>query len=307
MSKLTSFIIPAFNSGKTMQACLDSILKQKGGKEIIAVVDPRSKDETIEICRKTKGVETLVDVGKSRGSARNAGLRKAKGELIAFIDSDVVLPLDWLEKAKELLEKEEKIAGVGGPGLSVDKSPVSNALDKLLFGKISTEKSSHVEGLATMDALFKKSAVDGIFFDESFETAEDPEFCFQVREKCFKLLYSNELFVYHHHPTTLRGLLKKWFVYGYNYTLPFKKHPQFRNKAYYARVFFIPIMLAAIIASFFNPIFLAIPLFQILLLLLAYVFIGLRAGGDFFFPTIHSLKQFMQLIGVFLGVLKRGF
>lgn len=90
-----SVIIPTWNSMPEFEKCLNSIPKafpEDIIKEII-VIDKHSTDGTVEIAKK-HGCTILYD-DISLGSARLKGLHHAKTEWIAFIDSDIELPVGW--------------------------------------------------------------------------------------------------------------------------------------------------------------------------------------------------------------------
>jgi glycosyltransferase involved in cell wall biosynthesis len=308
---MISFIIPTFNSAKTIGRCLDSVKKQRCGKEII-VVDGRSKDDTVKIAR-SKRVKVLTDNGRSISTARNAGLKAAKGGYVAFVDSDVVLPAGWAEKALELLEKHTDVAGVGGPGISPEKSAVSESLNALLYGK-SPKEEMHVNSLATMDVLYRKNTLDGMYFDETLETGEDPEFNLRLVKKGYKLLFSGRLKVLHHHPVTLGGLMKKWYKYGTNYPKMCSKHKEFKGISYYFRILSIPASFIAgfILAALFTQ---ELAITGTLLgatvliggLFVIYTIIGLKNAkgtNKLIFPFVHTIKQLAQLAGTLVGLRK---
>jgi len=303
---MISFIIPVYNAEETIGKCIESIMNQdlEIEKEIL-VIDNGSADRSLEIAQSYPDVRCFRESKRGPAATRNKGLENAKGDYIAFVDSDVVLPKDWLSKGMEKLKNNTSLAAVGGPGKSVEKNPISDALDKLLFGKNEGVEEIFVDSLATMDALYRADAIKGMRFDESLIAGEDPEFNFRLRKKGYNLLYSRDLFVYHHHPLNLGGLLKKWYNYGKFYPLPYKMHPEFKNKVYYARVLFMPLFFALVFISIFQPIFLAIAITQIFLLFLAYVYIGIKVKGGFLFPFVHTLKQIAQLTGIFVGMIRR--
>ena len=93
-----SVIIPAFNAEKTIAQVIESVLKQSIPLEEIILVDDGSKDKTVEICSRYP-VKIIANENKSgAGNARNRGAQAAKGEIIAFLDSDVALEDDALER-----------------------------------------------------------------------------------------------------------------------------------------------------------------------------------------------------------------
>lgn len=95
-----SVIIPAYNAGKTIGCCLDSLLQsiQQAPVEIICV-DDGSKDDTWDILQSySKKYDCLRIFHKENGgvgSARNLGLSQANGNYIAWVDSDDYVTRDW--------------------------------------------------------------------------------------------------------------------------------------------------------------------------------------------------------------------
>lgn len=87
-----SVIIPVYNAEKTLQRCLDSIIRQNWCSTEIILVNDGSKDQSGEICRsyaaKHKNIIYIEQENFGASAARNAGLDVAKGKYITFVDSD---------------------------------------------------------------------------------------------------------------------------------------------------------------------------------------------------------------------------
>lgn len=98
---MISIIIPAYNASATLSRCLDSILNQSYTDFEAIVVDDGSVDDTFSIIESYAKVDSrIVPIHKSNGgvsSARNIALNKAKGDYIAFCDSDDEVLPDWLQ------------------------------------------------------------------------------------------------------------------------------------------------------------------------------------------------------------------
>lgn len=105
-----SVIIPAYNTGKTIGCCLDSVLQsvQQALVEIICV-DDGSKDDTWDILQSySKKYACLHVFHKENGgieSARSLGLSQANGNYVAWVDSDDYVTRDWYETIYAGLEK----------------------------------------------------------------------------------------------------------------------------------------------------------------------------------------------------------
>ncbi|HLC18662.1 MAG TPA: glycosyltransferase family 2 protein, partial [Thermodesulfobacteriota bacterium] len=113
-----SIVIPTLNSRKTLRECLDSIAFQDYPGENLEVIisDGGSNDSTIEIAgtvKTEKGLNLRVvpNALKTGEAGKAAGLKAATGEVIAFIDSDNVLPgPDWLRAMVEPFRDAEIVA-----------------------------------------------------------------------------------------------------------------------------------------------------------------------------------------------------
>lgn len=102
-----SIIIPVYQTRKTLKRCVDSVLKQEFRDWQMILVDDASTDGCASICAdyaKREGRIQHVRLKRNSGlsAARNAGLAKAKGDYVTFIDSDDYLAPDTL---KELMEQ----------------------------------------------------------------------------------------------------------------------------------------------------------------------------------------------------------
>ena len=94
-----SIIIPSYNSKKTIELSLDSIFNQETKVEYeIIVVDSSPNNLVDNIIKKYSKIKFIKLKEKTfPGIARNIGAKKAEGELLVFIDSDIIIPKDWLE------------------------------------------------------------------------------------------------------------------------------------------------------------------------------------------------------------------
>ena len=113
-----SLIIPTYNNAPTLRACLESIKKQTLTPLEIIIADGHSIDETISIAEEFE-CTIVYEEGGTRSAACNVALEKAKGELIAFTDSDVIADEKWLEELVSTLDKmgDSTIACITGPNV----------------------------------------------------------------------------------------------------------------------------------------------------------------------------------------------
>jgi len=105
-----SIIVPVYNTGRTIESCLDSLLNQTlKDIEIICVDDGSTDTSTIKLLlyqQRDKRIRVLRQENCGTGAARNAGLRAAHGTFIMFCDSDDVFELDMCEKMRDTIIRE---------------------------------------------------------------------------------------------------------------------------------------------------------------------------------------------------------
>ena len=99
-----SVIIPAYNVGHVIRVCLDSVLNQTLKPYEVFVINDGSTDDTESVAKSYGNKIILINQdNKGQGAARNAGLKRASGSFIAFIDADDYWLPDFLSKTIEFL------------------------------------------------------------------------------------------------------------------------------------------------------------------------------------------------------------
>ncbi len=189
--------------------------------DLILITDKRIK----ESFEKT---EIIVSGNLTIGAKRNLAIEKYKedADFFAFIDSDAFPEKSWITEAiGKFIGEDLDPAAVGGPNLlppdsgwrevcasNAISSPVISGFNSFYYKK---EKSRHVDKLPTCNLIVKASVFDQVgLFNESLVTGEDKEFCQRIVENQNKILYSQDVIVYHHRRKLWMPFFKQRFVYG---------------------------------------------------------------------------------------------
>ncbi len=118
-----SVVLPVFNGGDSLRRCLEALCAANSGSEAmeIIVVDDGSSDGSADIAR-TLGARVVPSGGHALGpaAARNVGAREAKGDLLLFVDADVLVAADALGRVLDSFEDEDLGAVFG----SYDDTPL---------------------------------------------------------------------------------------------------------------------------------------------------------------------------------------
>ena len=103
-----SIIVPVYNVEKYIKKCLDSIFSQSFKDFEVIVVNDGTKDKSIEIAKKYN-IKLIEQENKGLSEARNAGVKKASGEYLIFIDSDDYIEKDLLKEINKSLTNNPDI------------------------------------------------------------------------------------------------------------------------------------------------------------------------------------------------------
>ena len=99
---LISVIVPMYNTEKYVGECIESLTKQSYENIEIIIVNDCSTDNSLGICKDYANLDNRIQIintpdRKGLSEAKNIGLEHAKGEYIAFVDSDDYITKDYLE------------------------------------------------------------------------------------------------------------------------------------------------------------------------------------------------------------------
>jgi len=173
-------IIPTYNRAPLLRRALDSVLAQEGSGEQfdieVLVIDDGSTDETPDLVSRYPGVRYIRRTeNHGTSAARNAGLKDAKGQYVAFLDDDDVW-LPWkLRRQVELLETHPEIGVAYGQEIkrSSDDVFVWPAARDASSGWIARSLLISCP-VNTSSVLIRQSALERVgYFDEGLRCWED--------------------------------------------------------------------------------------------------------------------------------------
>lgn len=100
MNHIISIIVPIYNREKSLDKCVESVLRQSFTDWELILVDDGSRDASYEVCkqysRKDPRIKTFHQENQGANAARFLGYQKSNGDYITFLDSDDTLPITAL-------------------------------------------------------------------------------------------------------------------------------------------------------------------------------------------------------------------
>ena len=207
-----SVIVPVYNAGAHLGKCLDALHASAFPACEIIVVDDCSTDDVAPL--NFPGLRLLrLDSRSGPAAARNHGANIARGDLLLFVDADVLVAPDTLGRIAMLLSAKPDVAAVFG---SYDDSPAEtnfvSQYKNLLHHYVHQQSSSEASTFWTACGAIRRDvfAEIGGFDEDRYvkPSIEDIELGYRLRRGGFRVVLDKELRVKHLKRWTFRSLLQ---------------------------------------------------------------------------------------------------
>ena len=236
MSRRVSVIIPIYNDPEGTRTTLKSLVCQKYDNYEILPVDNASTDETPTVIESfaesyPELVEPLEETEiQSSYAARNTGIEHARGEILAFIDADMHVEEDWLERLVGFYEETD----CDYVGYEV---VVTTTADPTIWERYERSLAFPVEEYLgreryapTCALLVERSVVDQVGrFDERLVSSGDREFGHRVHRAGFEQCFTDEVTAYHPARSSFDALRSKAVRIGRGREQVRRFHPELGN------------------------------------------------------------------------------
>jgi GT2 family glycosyltransferase len=232
-------VVPVYNGEGTIAECLDSLLALEYPEERVEllVVDNGSRDGTAGVLRPYGDrIKRLEESTRGPAAARNAGLRAAEGDVVAFTDADCRVERDWLRAIVAPLE-DARVGIVGG---TIRALPPANDVEQ--FGEVIHDHHKAIEVWTPPEAISMNWASRRAVlrklggFDERFRRCEDVDLSYRVVQAGYTLAFAPAAVVYHRNEAHLAGLFREGFAHGFHGVHALKHHDEFVRGFGHSRV-----------------------------------------------------------------------
>ena len=229
-----SIVIPVYNRPDEVDELLFSLLSQSFQDFEVIVVEDGSKITCREVCDKYTGklcLSYFMKPNSGPGQSRNYGAERANGEYLLILDSDVVLPKDYLQAIEDELNTLPCEA-FGGPDASHPSfTPVQKAISYSMTSFFTT--GGIRGGKAKLDKFYPRSFNMGIRRDvyqtlggfSQMRFGEDIDFSYRICEAGYKPRLFPKAWVWHKRRTDFRKFFRQVFNSGIARINLEKRHP----------------------------------------------------------------------------------
>ena len=229
-----SIIVPVFNRPDEVDELLTSLTRQSLKDFEVVVVEDGSKKPCKDVCDKYANILDLHYYTKPNsgpGQSRNFGAERAKGEWLIVLDSDVVLPDDYIRSVEEALRESPADAWGGPDAAHPSFSPVQKAISYSMTSFFTT--GGIRGGKAKLDKFYPRSFNMGIRRDvyqqlggfSKMRFGEDIDFSYRIVEAGYKTCLLPGAWVWHKRRTDFRKFFRQVYNSGIARINLMKRHP----------------------------------------------------------------------------------
>jgi len=230
-----SIVLPTYNRASTLPETLLALGQQSFPPEQfeVIVVDDGSTDGTDDVVAALElpyVKHFLKQENEGAAAARNLGVSHATGDLLLFLDADVIAHHDLLKEHRRSHQSHAQalVAGRRMPWPAARTSLLSQIVDLDSNVKASSGKISFQEAF-TANLSIKKTDFHRLGgFDEEFPASgcEDVELAYRATKLGLEIVYNPGAIGYHNHPATLPQVCQQTEHYQASTALLLKKHPE---------------------------------------------------------------------------------
>ena len=309
-----SIIVPVYNRPNEIEELLESFVQQDFTDDFeVLIIEDGSTDKSELIVEKYKSqldLKYFFKENSGAGASRNFGMQQAKGNYYLILDSDVIVPKQYLTEVKKALENKFSDA-FGGPDAAHNSF---TALQKAInYSMTSVLTTGGIRGKKNAVGKFQPRSFNLGISKAAFEktngfadlkVGEDIDLTFRLWNNGFETQLIEKAFVYHKRRSTLQQFYKQTFAFGTARPQLNKRYPETAKLTYWFPSLFIIGFDISCIAAFFGYWqFIAFYGFYFVLLFLDSLF----QNKNIVVAFLSIITSFTQHIGYGLGFLESKF
>lgn len=230
------------NRPEEIQTCLESLLllDYPTNKLEIIVVDDASDDHTPAVVRQFNTVRLIsLETHQNAPYCRNRGASEARGELLAFIDSDCTADPAWLSDLTVAF-RDPRVGAVGG---RIDGFFTTSRLDRYEQVNSSLIIGTHIKRSSDADRFFYVPSCNLLVksdlflelagFNPDLFVGEDVDLCWRIQNAGQAVEYRPSGTVFHRHRNQISAFCRRRFDYGMSEPMLQRLHPERAKKWYF--------------------------------------------------------------------------
>ncbi|MAC65964.1 MAG: glycosyl transferase family 2 [Flavobacteriaceae bacterium] len=207
MNRAYSFIVPVYNRPEETRELLQSMVALKFSRkfEVVIIEDgsSRTSEDVVKEFSEQLQISYYFKDNSGPGKSRNYGMQRAKGNYFLILDSDVILPADYLQQVDKSLDNEYCDCFGGPDGAHKTFSDIQKAID---FSMTSFLTTGGIRGGKNAVSKFQPRSFNMGLSKEAFQATggfgnihpgEDPDLSLRLEKLNFKTCLISKAIVFH--------------------------------------------------------------------------------------------------------------
>ncbi|WP_025124203.1 glycosyltransferase [Myroides odoratimimus] len=308
-----SFIIPVYNRPDEVDELLESLTKQtyKEAFEVV-IVEDGSKEDSRAVASKYEDrleISYYYKANSGPGASRNYGMERAKGEYFIVLDSDCIIPQEYLTTVDQYL-KEEYVDCFGGPDAALASfSDVQKAINYSMTSVLTTggirgasERIGKFQPRSFNMGISKKAFLASGGFGK-IHPGEDPDLTIRLWNLGFDTQLFSKAYVYHKRRIDWNKFFIQVNKFGKARPILNQRYPETSKITYWFPALFIAGLLLSIIMTYYTCVFILCYIFYFLLVF----FDCLIKEKNFKISLLALVAIFIQFYGYGTGFVKSSY
>ncbi len=307
---LFSIIVPVYNRRQELKELLESLVRQTHRDFEVVIVEDGSQDASKDVVEKFDEVLRITYLFKENsgpGLSRNYGMQHASGNYFIILDSDVILPENYMEIVRYELE-QNYVDVYGGPDAAAqDFTPTQKAINYAMTsifttggirGKVQSLEKFHPRSfnMGISKQVFKKT--QGF---SPMRFGEDIDFSIRIFSEGFKSRLIPSAYVFHKRRNTIRQFFKQVYNSGIARINLYKRHPKSLKTVHFFPAIFTLSLPAMTLIFIFVCKYALLPFFLYFILL--FIDASIK-NKSILIGAYSALMSFVMLMGYGLGFMQ---
>src|SRR5690625_3826925 len=308
-----SFIIPVYNRPEEIRELLDSFLnlEAEGLQYEIIIIEDGSTITSEKVAEDFKDKLPVIYYKKENsgpGPSRNFGMKRANGNYFIILDSDVILPADYLQNVHNFLARDYADCYGGADKAHPSFSPIQKAINFSMTSFLTTggirgrKKSLEKFKPRSFNMGISKKAFQATEGFSNMRVGEDLDLSIRLEKADFSIVFIPKAFVFHKRRSSWKSFFKQVYNFGKGRPVLNKWYPHtFSFVFWFPSLFLIGFIFSVcLLLGFQLHIFMSLYFIYFLLIFVSSSFENksLKIG----FLSIYA--SFLQFFGYGLGYLK---
>lgn len=316
MSVKYSLIIPTFKRADEVQECLESLTKQtfKDFEVILADGTPgKSLEEVANPFKQSLNLQFLYEEFIGVSEARNMGYEHANGEYIIFLDSDCIIPKQYLQTVDDFLQKNPLDLFGGPDAADASFTPLQKAISYSMTSVLTTGgirgKKTHMGKFhpRSFNMGMRKEVFKAVNGYSDLKCGEDVELSIRIIKSGYQSGLIEDAYVFHKRRTNLKQFFKQVYRFGAARINIFMRHrEELKITHLFPLAFSVGLILSLILYVSGSALGEAGLMLYIFYLTIAFLHSTLE-NGNFKIGALSVLTILTQFFGYGWGMLKNGF